>query len=88
MSTGGGVTAAVGVGVGTGACWAGTTGVFTPGGVSPGSGVGAALALVAAVLSAVGVPELVLFATTIATMPTTTMSTTTAIPIAAIRRRR
>ena len=41
-STGGGTTAAVGVGVGGGACWAGgTTGDLTSG-FSPGSGVGAA----------------------------------------------
>src|SRR4029077_7645355 len=42
LSTGGGMTAAVGVGVGGGACWAGgITGVLTSG-FSPGSGVGAA----------------------------------------------
>ncbi len=52
LSTGGGMTAAVGVGVGGGACCAGgMTGVLTSG-FSPGSGVGAA-ACVGVGLSAV-----------------------------------
>src|ERR1700738_872366 len=74
LSTGGGMTAAVGVGVGGGACCAGgTTGVLTSG-FSPGSGVGAA-AWVGLGLSAVLLWVLVLFITTI----TTTGGTPTAI---------
>src|SRR5690242_12140556 len=74
LRIGGGTTAAVGVGVGAGACCAGgTTGVFTSG-FCPGSGVGAA-ACVGLGLSAALVGVLVLFititTTTAATMPTT-----------------
>src|ERR1700747_3195209 len=86
LSTGGGITAAVGVAGGGGACCAGgTTGVLTSG-FSPGSGVGAAAA-------GVGVdgwadldsaPELLL--TTTATIATTIATATTASPMASTLR--
>ena len=89
LSTGGGVTAAVGVGVGGGACCAGgITGDLTSG-FSPGSGVGGAAAVVACcsalVLSASPEPPVVLTTTT--TMAAMTPITSTAMPIANALRR-
>src|SRR5262245_47773766 len=82
LSTGGGVTAAVGVGVGGGACCAGgTTGVLTSG-FSPGNGVAVAEGLVSVFLVSLDpVP------TTSPTMAATMATTTTAIPIASALRR-
>src|SRR6478609_2815555 len=85
LSTGGGVTAAVGVAVGGGACGAGgTTGDLTSG-FSPGSGVGAA-ALVVGFGSVVVLP--VAFDTTTTTTATMMATTRAATPMASIRRRR
>src|ERR1700761_7516581 len=86
FSTGGGVTAAVGVGVGAGALTAGgTTGVLTSG-FSPGSGVGAA-AGVGPGLSAVLVSPPELFMTNMTTTAAMTPITRTAMPIASALRR-
>src|SRR5260370_31384191 len=86
LSTGGGMTAAVGVGVGAGACCAGgTTGVLTSG-FSPGSSVGAA-ACAGVGLSAVLFSVPVLFITTSTTTATTTAKTRTAMPSASALRR-
>src|SRR6476660_7294955 len=86
LSTGGGMTAAVGVGVGAGACWAGgITGVLTSG-FSPGSGVGAA-ACVGVGLFAVLPSAPVLFITTITTTAATTPMTRTPMPSASALRR-
>src|SRR6476661_5118263 len=86
LSTGGGNTAAVGVGVGGGACWAGgITGVLTSG-FSPGSGVGAA-ACVGVGFSAGLAGLLVLFMTTITTTAAMTPTTRTAMPSASTLRR-
>src|SRR6185312_402618 len=86
LSTGGGMTAAVGVGVGGGACCAGgITGVFTSG-FCPGSGVGpAACADVGLSAAFFSVP--VLFITTITTTAATTPMTRTAKPSASALRR-
>ena len=85
-STGGGVTAAVGVGVGAGALTAGgTTGVLTSG-FSPGSGVGVA-AGVGAGLSAFFVSAPALFITIMTTTAAITPMTRTAIPSASALRR-
>jgi len=86
LSTGGGMTAAVGVGVGGGACCAGgITGVLTSG-FSPGSGVGAA-AGVGPGLSAFLVSEPVTFMTTTTTTAAITPITSTAMPSANALRR-
>ena len=86
LSTGGGVTAAVGVGVGGGACWAGgITGVLTSG-FSPGSGVGPA-ACDAVGFSPDLVGLLVLFITTITTTAAMTPMARTAKPSASALRR-
>ena len=86
LSTGGGVTAAVGVGVGGGACCAGgITGVLTSG-FSPGSGVGAAAA-VGAGFSAFLLSVPVVFVTTTTTMAAMTAITSTAMPSASALRR-
>ncbi len=80
------MTAAVGVGVGGGACCAGgCTGVLTSG-FSPGSGVGIA-AWAGVGFAAVLLGLLVLFITTIATTAATTPTTRTAMPSASARRR-
>src|SRR6476620_3222328 len=85
LSSGGGVTAAVGVAVGGGACWAGgTTGVLTSG-FSPGSGVGGAAAAEDSSAGLVSAPELLVTIT--ATIAAMIPTTTTAIPMANARRR-
>src|SRR5262245_32686912 len=86
LSTGGGMTAAVGVGVGGGACWAGgITGVLTSG-FSPGSGVGAAAAVGAGFLALLlSVPGVLLMTTT--TTAAITAITSTAMPSANALRR-
>jgi hypothetical protein len=85
-STGGGITAAVGVGTGAGTCaGGGTIGELTSG-LSPGSGVGAADAPAAGLSDAVGsAPEPL--DTTISTTAATIPMTTTETPIASALRR-
>jgi hypothetical protein len=86
FSTGGGITAAVGVGVGGGALTAGgTTGVLTSG-FSPGSGVGAA-ACVGAGLTAFFVSAPEVFMKTMTTTAAMTPITRTAMPSASALRR-
>ena len=86
LSTGGGTTAAVGVGVGAGTCGAGgITGVLISG-FSPGSGVGAA-AGVGARFSAFALSEPVLFLTTMTTTAAMMAMTSTAMPSANALRR-
>jgi hypothetical protein len=85
LSTGGGVTAAVGVGVGAGALTAGgTTGVLTSG-FSPGSGVGATAGTGAGLSAFVVSPPV--FMTIITTTAAMTPTTRTAMPIARALRR-
>src|SRR6202158_837529 len=86
LSTGGGMTAAVGVGVGAGGCCAGgTTGVVTSG-FSPGNCVVAA-ACAGVGLSAVLSSVPVLFITTNTATAATTPMTSTAMPSASALRR-